>query len=123
MVTPLSSAVRAAARARALVWDPSLILLDEATSTIDNASDAPFRHALEVLVREQGRGVLTIAHRLATARDADRVIVLDHGRIVEEGSPNDLVRYGGRFADMLELEASGWDWRSAAVADNHVTAG
>jgi ATP-binding cassette, subfamily B, multidrug efflux pump len=109
--------------ARALVWDPSLILLDEATSTIDNASDAAFRRALEVLVREQGRGVLTIAHRLATARDADRVIVLDHGRVVEEGSPNDLMRHGGRFADMLELEASGWDWRSAAVANNHITPG
>jgi ATP-binding cassette subfamily B multidrug efflux pump len=109
--------------ARALVWDPSLILLDEATSTIDNASDAAFRRALEVLVREQGRGVLTIAHRLATAREADRVVVLDHGRIVEEGSPSDLVRYGGRFADMLELEASGWDWRSATLANNHVTVG
>jgi ABC-type multidrug transport system fused ATPase/permease subunit len=67
--------------------------------------------------------VLTIAHRLATAREADRVVVLDHGRIVEEGSPSDLVRYGGRFADMLELEASGWDWRSATLANNHVTAG
>jgi hypothetical protein len=49
--------------------------------------------------------------------------VLDHGRVVEEGSPNDLMRHGGRFADMLELEASGWDWRSAAVADNHITPG
>src|SRR5216684_2422650 len=109
--------------ARALVWDPSLILLDEATSTIDNASDAAFRRALEVLVREQGRGVLTIAHRLATAREADRVVVLDHGRIVEVGSPTDLVRDGGRFADMLELEASGWDWRSATLANNRVAAG
>ncbi len=109
--------------ARALVWDPSLILLDEATSTIDNASDAAFRRALEVLVREQGRGVLTIAHRLATAREADRVIVLDHGRIVEEGSPNDLMRHGGRFADMLELEASGWDWRSAILAGDRASTG
>ncbi len=109
--------------ARALFWDPSLILLDEATSTIDNASDAAFRRALEVLVREQGRGVLTIAHRLATAREADRVIVLEHGRIVEEGSPNDMVRHGGRFADMLELEASGWDWRSAILAGDRASTG
>jgi ATP-binding cassette, subfamily B, multidrug efflux pump len=101
------------ALARALVWDPRLILLDEATSTVDNASDAAFRRALEVLVREQDKALLTIAHRLATARDADRVIVLDHGRIVEEGNPDDLLRNGGRFADMLELEASGWDWRPA----------
>jgi ATP-binding cassette, subfamily B, multidrug efflux pump len=98
------------ALARALVGNPRLILLDEATSTVDSASDAAFRRALEVLVREQGKGVLTIAHRLATAREADRVIVLEHGRIIEQGPPDELVRQGGRFADMLELEASGWDW-------------
>ena len=104
------------ALARALVWNPRLILLDEASSTVDNASDAAFRRALEALVREQGKAVLTIAHRLATARDADRVIVLDQGRIVEQGQPDDLVRRGGRFADMLELEGSGWDWDSGRVA-------
>lgn len=105
------------ALARALVWNPRLILLDEATSTVDNASDAAFRRALEVLVRERDKAVLTIAHRLATARDADRVIVLDHGRVVEEGNPDDLIRKGGRFADMFELERSGWDWRSAIAGD------
>jgi ATP-binding cassette, subfamily B, multidrug efflux pump len=104
------------ALARALVWNPRLILLDEASSTVDNASDAAFRRALEVLVREPGKAVLTIAHRVATARDADRVIVLDQGRIVEQGQPDDLVRHGGRFADMLELEGSGWDWDSGRVS-------
>jgi ATP-binding cassette, subfamily B, multidrug efflux pump len=98
------------ALARALVWNPRLILLDEATSTVDSASDAAFRQALEMLVRQQGKGVLTIAHRLATAREADRVIVLEHGSIIEQGPPDELVRQGGRFADLLELEASGWDW-------------
>jgi ATP-binding cassette, subfamily B, multidrug efflux pump len=98
------------ALARALVWNPRLILLDEATSTVDSASDAAFRRALELLVRQQGKGVLTIAHRLATAREADRVIVLEHGSIIEQGPPDELVRQGGRFADLLELEASGWDW-------------
>jgi ATP-binding cassette, subfamily B, multidrug efflux pump len=98
------------ALARALVWNPRLILLDEATSTVDSASDAAFRRALEMLVRQQGKGVLTIAHRLATAREADRVIVLEHGSIIEQGPPDELVRQGGRFADLLELEASGWDW-------------
>jgi ATP-binding cassette subfamily B protein len=94
------------------VWNPRLILLDEATSTVDSASDAAFRQALEMLVRQQGKGVLTIAHRLATAREADRVIVLEHGSIIEQGPPDELVRQGGRFADLLELEASGWDWDS-----------
>jgi ATP-binding cassette subfamily B protein len=55
--------------------------------------------------------LLTVAHRLATAREADRVVVLDGGRIVEEGPPGDLIHQGGRFAALVELEAAGWDWR------------
>jgi ATP-binding cassette subfamily B protein len=106
------------ALARALVWNPPVFLLDEATSAIDNASDAAFRAALRAIVSDQGKAVLTIAHRLATARDADRVIVLDRGRVVEEGPPDELVRAGGHFAALLELEASGWDWRAAASSPN-----
>ena len=101
------------ALARALVWNPQVILLDEATSAVDSASDLAFQAALRDVVRSQDKAVLTIAHRLSTARNADRVIVMDSGRIVEEGSPDELVRRGGRFAALLELEASGWDWRSA----------
>jgi ATP-binding cassette subfamily B protein len=100
------------ALARALVWQPYVILLDEATASVDNASDAAFRAALRAAVREQGTAVLTIAHRLATAREADRVIVLERGRIVEQGTPDQLVADGGHFATLLQLEASGWDWRS-----------
>jgi ATP-binding cassette, subfamily B, multidrug efflux pump len=99
------------ALARALVWNPPVLLLDEATSAIDSASDASFRGALQTLVREQGKAVLTIAHRLATAREADRVIVLDRGRIVEQGPPGALVEAGRHFAALLDLESSGWDWR------------
>jgi ATP-binding cassette, subfamily B, multidrug efflux pump len=106
------------ALARALVWNPPVVLLDEATSAIDNASDAAFRAALRSLVRDQGKAVLTTAHRLATAREADRVIVLDRGRIVEEGPPDELVTAGGHFAALLELEASGWDWRVGATSPN-----
>jgi len=54
---------------------------------------------------------MTVAHRLTTAREADRVIVLDRGRIVEEGAPAALVASQGRFAALLELEEAGWDWR------------
>jgi ATP-binding cassette subfamily B protein len=57
--------------------------------------------------------VVTVAHRLITALEADRVIVLDKGRIVEEGAPAALVASKGRFAALLELEAAGWDWRSS----------
>ena len=98
--------------ARALVWKPPVILLDEATSTVDSASDAAFRDALKKVVRTESKAVLTIAHRLSTARDADRVIVMDNGQVIEEGTPQELVARGGRFAAWLELEASGWDWRS-----------
>jgi ATP-binding cassette subfamily B multidrug efflux pump len=52
-----------------------------------------------------------VAHRLSTAREADRVIVLEDGRILESGAPEELIHKGGRFAALLELEAAGWDWR------------
>jgi len=100
------------ALARALVGDPAVLLLDEATVAIDSASDAALWAALRADVRGQGRAVLTVAHRLATARAADRVIVLDAGRVVEEGPPDELIRCGGRFAALVELEAAGWDWRA-----------
>jgi ATP-binding cassette subfamily B protein len=98
--------------ARALVWDPSVLLFDEATSAIDSASETAFRHALEQESSLHRRAILTVAHRLSTARAADRVIVLENGRILETGTPDELVVKGGRFAALLELEAAGWDWQS-----------
>jgi len=100
------------ALARALVHKPVVLLFDEATAAIDSASDAAFRAALRVSVLAQGCGVLTVAHRLSTALEADRIIVLDKGHIVEEGGPAELAASGGRFAALLELEAAGWDWRT-----------
>jgi ATP-binding cassette subfamily B protein len=101
--------------ARALVWDPAVLLLDEATAAVDNVSEARFRTALRAAIGgegEQRRAVITIAHRLSTAREADRVIVLEDGGVVEEGAPDDLIRSGTRFAALVELEAAGWDWRT-----------
>ena len=98
---------------RALVSRPSVLLFDEATSFVDGASEAALREALRSTVQARGTAVLTVAHRLSTAREADRVVVIDHGRIVEDGAPADLVARGGRFAALLELEAAGWDWRGA----------
>jgi ATP-binding cassette, subfamily B, multidrug efflux pump len=93
---------------RALVWDPPVLLLDEATALIDSAAETAFRQALRA---GRPRAVLSIAHRLASAREADRVIVMEAGRVVEDGPPNVLIRQGGRLAALLELEAAGWDWR------------
>jgi ATP-binding cassette subfamily B protein len=101
--------------ARALVWDPAVLLLDEATAAVDNVSEAQFRAALSAAMRvdvERRRAVITVAHRLSTAREADRVIVLEDGRVVEEGRPDELIRNGGKFAALVELEAAGWDWRT-----------
>ncbi len=98
--------------ARALVWDPAVLLFDEATSAIDSASETAFRQALQTETSRHQRAILTVAHRLSTAREADRVIVLENGRILEMDTPDELIRSGGRFAALLELEAAGWDWRS-----------
>jgi ATP-binding cassette, subfamily B, multidrug efflux pump len=96
---------------RALVWNPRVLLFDEATSAIDSASEAAFRQAMQAESSRHQRAILTVAHRLSTAREADRVIVLENGRMIEMGTPEALIRTGGRFAALLELEAAGWDWR------------
>jgi len=101
--------------ARALVWDPALLLLDEATAAVDNVTEAEFSAALRAAHRGDAahpRAVITVAHRLSTAREADRVVVLEGGRVVEQGAPEELIRQGGRFAAMVELEAAGWNWQS-----------
>jgi ATP-binding cassette, subfamily B, multidrug efflux pump len=97
---------------RALVWDPTVLLLDEATAAVDSASEAAFQAALRTVVMGSHCAVLTVAHRLATAKEADRVLVMEAGRIVEAGPPEELLRRGGRFAALLELEAAGWDWQT-----------
>ena len=101
------------ALARAMVSRPAVLLFDEATAAIDSASDAAFRAALRQSVLAEGCAVLTVSHRLSTALEADRIIVIEKGRIVEEGPPGALATSGGRFAALLELESAGWDWRSS----------
>ena len=101
------------ALARALVTEPEVLLLDEATAAVDNESDAAFRSALNRTAWLRGCAVLTVAHRISTARDADRVIVMEAGRIVEHGAPGDLFSAGGRFAAHAALDEAHWDWSGA----------
>lgn len=90
--------------ARALLRDPTLLLLDEATSSLDAESEQAVQAALERLM--VGRTTLIIAHRLATVQKADRIVVLDQGRVVEQGSHSALVAEGGLYARLAALQFS-----------------
>ena len=93
------------ALARAFLRDPELLLLDEATSALDAASEKAIQEALDRLM--QGRTSLVIAHRLSTVRSADRIAVMEGGRIVEIGDHETLMTQGGRYRELVEHQLEG----------------
>lgn len=88
--------------ARALAFDPAILILDEATASIDTETEGLIQHALDVL--KQGRTTFVIAHRLSTIRQANQILVLDRGRIVERGSHDQLMELGGKYFGMHQLQ-------------------
>jgi ATP-binding cassette subfamily B protein len=93
--------------ARVFLADPAVIVLDEATSSLDIPGERQVQHALQAVLRE--RTAVIIAHRLSTVAIADRVLVLDHGRIVEDGPPQELITGTGHFATLHTA------WRESLV--------
>ncbi|OGA70947.1 MAG: ABC transporter [Betaproteobacteria bacterium RIFCSPLOWO2_12_FULL_68_20] len=102
--------------ARALLADRPILLLDEATSSLDAASERMVQQALETL--EHGRSTVAIAHRLATVQHADRIVVMDRGAIVAQGTHAELMRQGGLYAHLAQLQFLGGEapprWERAA---------
>ncbi|MFD0676827.1 MULTISPECIES: ABC transporter ATP-binding protein [unclassified Paenibacillus] len=91
--------------ARALAFDPAILILDEATASIDSETEGLIQQALKVV--SKGRTTFIIAHRLSTIRDADLILVLNRGEIVERGSHNQLMEQQGRYYQMYQLQKGG----------------
>jgi ATP-binding cassette subfamily B protein len=98
--------------ARTVLRNPPVLILDEATSALDTETERAVQQALDELSR--GRTTIAIAHRLSTIKDADQILVLDHGMIVERGTHQELLALGGRYAALLSV---------ASVADEPASAG
>jgi subfamily B ATP-binding cassette protein HlyB/CyaB len=95
--------------ARALISDPRILIFDEATSALDYESERAIQQNMALIA--EGRTVFVVAHRLSTVRNADRIITIERGRIVEDGAHDDLIQSNGRYAKLHYLQAGIHDVR------------
>ena len=89
--------------ARAVLKNPDILILDEATSALDTESEKLVQEALNNLLK--GRTSVVIAHRLSTIHNADLIVVVDHGRIAEQGTHNELMERNGIYAKLIEMQS------------------
>ncbi|HVB10725.1 MAG TPA: ABC transporter ATP-binding protein [Bacillota bacterium] len=99
--------------ARAILADPPILILDEATSSVDTRTEMAIQSAMRNLMR--GRTSFVIAHRLSTIRDADAILVLQHGQVVQQGTHEELLERGGLYADLYNSQFAGAEGAQAAV--------
>jgi ATP-binding cassette subfamily B protein len=110
------------ALARAILKDPPVLILDEATAAVDNETEAAIQRSLDVITAE--RTTLVIAHRLSTVRRADRIVVMDNGRLVESGRHHELIALGGVYANLWSVQAGlGSEPSSGPVSDQELADG
>jgi ATP-binding cassette, subfamily B, bacterial len=105
--------------ARTILRNPPVLVLDEATSSLDTQTERLVQGALERL--SEGRTTIAIAHRLSTVRDADQIVVLDRGRVVEVGTYDELLARDGRFAELVAGDQPDVSWISAGSSDGRTT--
>ena len=102
--------------ARAVLKNPSILIFDEATAAVDSETENLIQGAIERLI--SGRTTLMIAHRLSTLRKANKIVVVDHGEIIECGTPEELMALKGKYYKLIEIQSMGEQLQKKKAAEN-----